>query len=54
MRGPNGSSFFSASFDNTSEIVDFRAPVDGTYDVRVHNFRCARPTFVGWAHTIAP
>jgi hypothetical protein len=53
VRGPNGSSFFSASFDNTSEIVDFRAPVAGTYEVRVHNFRCARSTFVGWAHTIA-
>jgi subtilisin family serine protease len=53
VRGPSGS-FFSASFDNTSEIVDFRAAVAGTYEVRVHNFRCARPTFVGWAHTIAP
>ena len=50
--GPSGS-FFSASFDNTSEIVDFRAPTAGTYEIRVVNFRCARSTFVGWAHTIA-
>jgi Subtilase family len=50
VRGPNGS-FFSSSFDNTSEIVDFRAPVAGTYEIRVINFRCARSTFVGWAHT---
>lgn len=50
VRGPTGS-VFSASFDNTSEIVDFRAPVAGTYEIRVINFRCARPTFVGWAHT---
>jgi serine protease AprX len=51
VRGPGGSSFFSASFDNTTEIVDFRAPTAGTYEVRVINFRCARSTFVGWAHT---
>jgi hypothetical protein len=50
VRGPSGS-FFSASFDNTSEIVDFRAPVAGNYEIRVVNFRCARSTFVGWAHT---
>lgn len=50
VRGPSGS-FFSASFDNTSEIVDFRAPTAGTYEIRVMNFRCARSTFVGWAHT---
>jgi len=50
VRGPSGS-FFSASFDNTSEIVDFRAPTAGTYEIRVVNFRCARSTFVGWAHT---
>jgi subtilisin family serine protease len=50
VRGPSGS-LFSASFDNTSEIVDFRAPVAGTYEIRVINFRCARSTFVGWAHT---
>ena len=51
VSGPGGS-FFSASFDNTSEIVDFRAPVAGTYEVRVIKFRCARSTFVGWAHTL--
>ena len=50
VRGPSGS-FFSSSFDNTSEIVDFRAPTAGTYEIRVVNFRCARSTFVGWAHT---
>jgi hypothetical protein len=50
VRGPSGS-FFSSSFDNTSEIVDFKAPVAGTYEIRVINFRCARSTFVGWAHT---
>jgi Subtilase family len=50
VRGPSGS-VFSASWDNTSEIVDFRAPTAGTYEIRVINFRCARSTFVGWAHT---
>jgi hypothetical protein len=50
VRGPSGS-VFSSSFDNTSEIVDFRAPTAGTYEIRVINFRCARSTFVGWAHT---
>ena len=50
VRGPGGS-VFSSSFDNTSEIVDFRASTAGTFEVRVVNFRCARPTFVGWAHT---
>jgi subtilisin family serine protease len=50
VRGPSGS-VFSSSFDNTSEIVDFRAPAAGTYEVNVINFRCARSTFVGWAHT---
>ena len=50
VRGPSGS-VFSSSWDNTSEIVDFRAPTTGTYDIRVINFRCARSTFVGWAHT---
>jgi hypothetical protein len=50
VRGPSGS-FFSASFDNTTEIVDFRASTAGTYEIRVDNFRCARSTFVGWAHT---
>ncbi len=52
VRGPAGS-LFSSSFDNTSEIVDFRAPVAGTYEIRVINFRCARSTFVGWAHLTA-
>jgi hypothetical protein len=36
---------------NTSEIVDFKAPVAGSYEIRVVNFRCARSSFVGWAHT---
>jgi hypothetical protein len=31
--------------------VDFAAPVSGTNEIRVINFRCARSTFVGWAHT---
>jgi serine protease AprX len=50
VRGPSGP-VFSSSFDNTSEIVDLRAPTPGTYEIRVINFRCARSTFVGWAHT---
>ena len=50
VRGPGGS-VFSSSFDNTSEIVDLRAPATGTFEIRVINFRCARSTFVGWAHT---
>ena len=33
--------------------MDFRAPMSGTYEVRVINFRCARNTYVGWGHTIA-
>lgn len=48
VRGPGGS-VFSSSFDNTSEIVDMRAPQAGSYEIRVINFRCARSTFVGWA-----
>ena len=49
VRGPGGS-VFSSSFDNTSEIVDMRASQAGSYEIRVINFRCARSTFVGWAH----
>ncbi len=52
VRGPGGS-VFSSSFDNTSEIVDMRAPQAGSYEIRVINFRCARSTFVGWAHMTA-
>jgi hypothetical protein len=50
VRGPSGP-VFSSSFDNTSEMVDLPAPTAGTYEIRVINFRCARSTFVGWAHT---
>ena len=49
VKGPAGT-VYSASWDNTSEIVDFPAPADGTYEIRVVNFRCDRSTFVGWAH----
>ncbi len=48
--GPTGTIASSLSFDNTSEIVDVRAPVTGTYEIQVVNFRCARSTFVGFAH----
>ena len=27
-----------------------RASQAGSYEIRVINFRCARSTFVGWAH----
>jgi subtilisin family serine protease len=39
----------SASFDNTTEIVEFDSWTAGTYTVRAINFRCDRSTFLGWA-----
>jgi hypothetical protein len=39
----------SASFDNTTEIVEFDSWTGGTFAVRAVNFRCAKPTFLGWA-----
>jgi subtilisin family serine protease len=39
----------SASFDNATEIVEFDAWTGGSFTVRAVNFRCDRPTFLGWA-----
>ena len=40
----------SASFDNSYEIVEFIAPVTGTYTARISNFRSSTGTeFVGFA-----
>lgn len=51
VRDPNG--FFVAgsfSFDNTYEIVDFTAPVTGTYTATITNFRSSPGTeFIGFA-----
>jgi subtilisin family serine protease len=51
VRDPNG--FFVAgsfSFDNTYEIVDFTAPVTGTYTATINNFRSSSGTeFIGFA-----
>lgn len=43
----------SISYDNTYEIVDFNAPVNGTYTMRVGKFRCSHsPRYLGWAWRI--
>jgi Subtilase family len=39
----------SASFDNTTEIVEFDSWWGGTFTVRAVNYRCDKPTFLGWA-----
>jgi subtilisin family serine protease len=39
----------SASWDNTSEIVEFDSWWGGTYTVQAVNFRCDKPTYLGWA-----
>ena len=39
---PDGSSRFSASYDNSYEIVDFWPSVSGMYTVNVHMLRCTR------------
>jgi hypothetical protein len=40
----------SSSWDNNSEIVEFQAPVDGTYTMVVHKYRCDMdPRYLGWA-----
>jgi subtilisin family serine protease len=39
----------SSSYDNTSEIVEFDSWSAGTYTVRAINYRCDRPTYLGWA-----
>jgi subtilisin family serine protease len=45
----------SASYDGTSEIVDFSAPANGWYSIRVHKFRCdLSPNYLGWACEIIP
>jgi subtilisin family serine protease len=47
---PIGTSFFSGSFDNTYEIVDFIAPATGTYTATISNFRSSAGTeFIGFA-----
>lgn len=43
----------SISYDNTYEIVDFTAPANGTYTMRVNKFRCSySPRYLGWAWRI--
>jgi subtilisin family serine protease len=44
----------SASWDNASEIVEFDSWWGGTYTVRVVNYRCDKPTFLGWAWDTSP
>jgi hypothetical protein len=39
----------SASFDNTTEIVEFDSWWGGTFTVRAVNYRCDKPTYLGWA-----
>ena len=49
--GPSGGYITgSASWDNTSEIVDFVAPSTGNYTIQVVKFRCdSSPDWLGWA-----
>jgi hypothetical protein len=56
---PNGTAIAaSSSFDNTHEVVDFVAPVTGTYTILVNRFRTSDPagtTFYGLAwHIFTP
>jgi hypothetical protein len=44
----------SASWDNASEIVEFDSWWGGTYTVRAVNYRCDKPTFLGWAWDTSP
>ena len=44
----------SASWDNASEIVEFDSWLGGTYTVRAVNYRCDKPTFLGWAWDTSP
>jgi hypothetical protein len=39
----------SSSYDNTSEIVEFDSLSGGSYTVRAVNYRCDKPTYLGWA-----
>jgi hypothetical protein len=55
---PNGTTVAtSSSFQNSAEVVDFKAPVAGTYTIRIHNFRfdAGTNTFLGvaWNKDIA-
>jgi len=45
----------SSSWDNTYEIIDFTAPANGTFSLRVHKYRCdVAPRYLGWAYLILP
>jgi len=49
--GPNGNLVASSeSYDNTFELVDFIAPITGTYKIRIYKDRFADSyTYLGWA-----
>ncbi|MEZ4363350.1 MAG: S8 family serine peptidase [Kofleriaceae bacterium] len=49
--GPSGAVVAgSGSWDNPYEMIEFTAPVTGTYTVRVHKYRCSlTPKWLGWA-----
>jgi len=51
IRQPNGTVVArSLSFDNAYEIVDFTAPVSGTYRAQIIKHRCSSsPQYLGWA-----
>ncbi len=51
IRQPNGTVVArSISYDNAYEIVDFVAPVSGTYRVQIIKHRCSSsPRYLGWA-----
>lgn len=45
----------SASWDSTTEIVDFVAPASGYYTIRVHKHRCDQaPRYLGWSYFAVP
>lgn len=56
VRNPlGGYSAFSASWDNTYEIVDFTAPITGPYTFQTFKFRCSsHPYWLGWAWHVVP
>lgn len=45
----------SASWDGTTEIVDFAAPASGYYTLRVRKYRCDQaPRYLGWSFFAVP
>jgi len=55
VRDANGANIAtSTSFDGANEIVEFTSWGGGTYTLQALRFRCALPTWLGWAWHTAP